>query len=68
MSFPGEIWQKGYDEHRIGDNDAYARHVEYIWMNPVKAGSVEQPEEYLYSSARLRTEVDPAPIQFRRKT
>ena len=64
MSFHGEIWQKGYDEHRIRDAGAYARHVEYIWMNPVKAGSVERPKEYLYSSARLRTEVDLAPIQF----
>ena len=35
-------------------------------MNPVKAGLVERPEEYPYSSARLRAEVDPAPQQFHR--
>ena len=64
MNFNCEIWQKGYNEHRIRDADEYAQHVEYVWMNPVKAGLVEQPEEYLYSSARLKAEVDPAPFQF----
>jgi putative transposase len=67
MIFNGEIWQKGYNEHRIRDADEYAKHVEYLWMNPVKAGLVEHPEEYPYSSARLNAEVDPAPQQFQLK-
>jgi putative transposase len=66
--FHGEIWQKGYNEHRIKDADDYAKHVEYLWMNPVKAGLVEHSEEYAYSSARLKGEVDPAPQQFQQKT
>jgi putative transposase len=65
--FHGEIWQKGYNEHRIRDADEYAKHVEYLWMNPVDAGLVEHPEDYLYSSARLKAEVDPAPQQFQQK-
>jgi putative transposase len=65
--FQGEIWQKGYDEHRIQDATDYSQHVEYIRMNPVKAGRVEKPEDYPYSSARLQTEVDPAPAQFVRR-
>ena len=65
MNFNGEIWQKGYNEQRIKDADQYAKYVHYIWMNPVEAGLVERPEEYLYSSARLRTGIDPAPRQFR---
>jgi len=68
LSFNHEIWQKGYNEHRIRDAVEYAQHVEYVWMNPVKAGFVERPEEYLYSSARLKNEVDPAPSQFQRKS
>jgi putative transposase len=60
-----EIWQKGYNEHRIRDAAEYAQHVEYIWMNPVKAGLVEHAEEHPYSSARLKSEVDPVPLQFR---
>jgi len=63
-SFNGEIWQKGYIEQRINDSDQYATHVRYLWMNPVEAGLVERAEEYLYSSARLRAEVDPEPRQF----
>jgi putative transposase len=39
MIFHGEIWQKGYNEHRIRDADEYAKHVEYLWMNPVEAGA-----------------------------
>ena len=61
LSYNREVWQKGYNEHRIKDADDYAQHVEYIWMNPVKAGIVERPEDYVYSSAQLRSEVDPAP-------
>jgi putative transposase len=68
MSFNFEIWQKGYNEHRIRDADEYAQHIEYVWMNPVKAGLVEQPEEFPYSSARLKAEVDPAPLHFQRNT
>ena len=64
MNFQGEIWQKGYNEHRIKDAIEYAQHVEYVRMNPVKKGLVDRPEEHLYSSARLTTEVDPMPLQF----
>ena len=67
MIFHGGIWQKGYNEHRIRDADEYAKHVEYLWMNPVKAGLAEHPENYPYSSAQLKAEVDPAPQQFRPK-
>ena len=68
LNVHGEIWQKGYNEHRIKDAGEYAQHAEYIWMNPVKAGLVERAEDCLYSSARLKAEVDPAPIQFRGKS
>jgi hypothetical protein len=65
MNFKSEIWQKGYNERRIADADDYAQHVGYLWMHPVKAGLVKQPEEYPYSSARLRAEVDPVRFNFR---
>ncbi len=67
-NFNGEIWQKGYNEHRISNAQDYAKHVEYVWMNPVKVGLVERPAEYQYSSARLREEVDASPLQFRSKS
>ena len=65
LNFNREIWQKGYNEHRIRDAPEYEQHVEYIWMNPVNAGLAKRPEEFPYSSARLRSEVDAAPFQFR---
>jgi putative transposase len=66
LLFQGQIWQKSYQDHRIQDANDYAQHVEYIRMNPVKAGLAENPEDYPYSSARLQSEVDPPPPQFQR--
>ena len=66
LNVNGEVWQKGYNERRVRNAGEYAREVEYIWMNPVKARIVERPEDYLYSSARLKGEVDATPDQFRK--
>jgi putative transposase len=61
LNFRGEVWQKGFNEHRIQDAADYANHVEYMRMNPVNAGLVTRANEWPYSSARLTHEVDPAP-------
>jgi len=34
------IWQRRYWEHTIRDEDDFARHVDYIHINPVKHGLV----------------------------
>ena len=66
LNFNRDVWQQGgYNEHRIKDALDYEQHVEYVWMNPVKAGIVARPEDFLYSSAHLTSCVDPAPLQFR---
>jgi REP-associated tyrosine transposase len=62
LGFRAQVWQKGFNEHRIRDAADYARHVEYTRMNSVKAGLVAQANEWPYSSARLTQEVDAAPI------
>jgi REP element-mobilizing transposase RayT len=45
-----------YEHHpnalRITGEDAFMQKVSYIHLNPVRAGLVEHPDEYLYSSAR----------------
>ena len=45
-----------YEHHpnalRITGEDAFMQKVNYIHLNPVRAGLVEHPDEYLYSSAR----------------
>ena len=56
-----EIWQKGFSDHRIRDPDDYSRHVSYIRENPVRKHLCERAEEFSYSSAFPRVELDPAP-------
>ncbi|MCB2095475.1 MAG: transposase [Rhodobacteraceae bacterium] len=46
------IWQRRFWEHMIRDDQDYAAHVRYCWLNPVEHGLVENPEDWPYSSAR----------------
>src|SRR6266851_2009203 len=45
-----EVWQKGFQDHRIRDANDYAIHVLYILDNPVKERFCERAEEFPYSS------------------
>jgi putative transposase len=56
-----EIWQRGFSDHRIRDWEDYARHTQYIHLNPVKRNLVERPEQYSYSSAFSGWKLDPIP-------
>ena len=47
----GEVWQRGFTDHRIRDDDDFARHRDYIHQNPVKRGMVESANQYRYCSA-----------------
>jgi putative transposase len=64
MNFNGEIWRKGYNEQRIKHVHDYTEKAKYIQMNPVTAGYVDHPDQFPYSSARLKTEIDPPPAHF----
>lgn len=44
------LWQRRYWEHHIRDEADFAAHVRYCWINPVKHGLVERPEDWPYSS------------------
>lgn len=44
------IWQRRFWEHLIRDEDDYARHVEYCYINPVKHGLVTCVRDWPYSS------------------
>ena len=46
-----EIWQRGFTDHRIRDDEDFAEHREYIHQNPVRRGLVVLAEEYRLSSA-----------------
>jgi REP-associated tyrosine transposase len=47
----GEVWQRGFTDHRIRDAEDFSTHRDYIHQNPVKRGLVECPMEYRYCSA-----------------
>lgn len=57
-----------YEHHsnaiRITGEDAFMQKVNYIHLNPVRAGLVEHPNEYLFSSARQwhRREIESEPL------
>ncbi|MCQ8119765.1 REP-associated tyrosine transposase [Methylomonas rosea] len=44
------IWQRRFWEHRIKDDNDFARHVDYIHFNPVKHGHVAVVADWPYSS------------------
>jgi putative transposase len=56
-----EIWQRGFSDHRIRDAEDYARHVQYIHLNPVKRHLCDMPDSYPYSSAYPGWKLDPVP-------
>ena len=47
----GEIWQRGFTDHRIRDAEDFASHRDYIHQNPVSRGLVENVMEYRFCSA-----------------
>jgi len=44
------IWQRRFWEHKIRDEEDYARHVDYIHFNPVRHGYVSCASDWPYSS------------------
>ncbi|OKO73016.1 transposase [Bradyrhizobium sp. NAS96.2] len=44
------IWQRRYWEHTIRDETDFARHIDYVHINPVKHGLVTKVSDWPYSS------------------
>jgi putative transposase len=57
----GEVWQRGFSDHRIRDKEDFDRHLEYIHQNPVKRRLVERASEYRYCSAFPGLKLDKRP-------
>ena len=53
-----EIWQKGFTDHRIRDEEDYEKHVHYIYSNPVKRKLSVKAIDYPYCSAFDGFELD----------
>ena len=47
-----KVWQDGNHPKELETNQFMQEKLEYIHNNPVEAGLVDEPEHYLYSSAR----------------
>jgi REP-associated tyrosine transposase len=59
-----EIWQVGFHDWTIRDSNDWRVKVEYIQNNPVRAKLVQKPEDWPYSSASGRFNLDPIPDKF----
>jgi putative transposase len=62
------IWQEGFYDWTVRDLDDWCAKVEYIRMNPVRAGLVTKGEDWPYSSASGRFRLDDAVDQYVRFT
>jgi REP element-mobilizing transposase RayT len=51
-----KFWQDESFDHAVRSEDEFCRIVRYIERNPVKAGRVESPEDWPWSSAATRSE------------
>jgi putative transposase len=47
-----QVWQDGFHPEAIFTEDFARQKIDYIHMNPVKAGLVSRPEDWPFSSAR----------------
>ena len=46
----GELWQERFFDHALRTVKDYGETVEYIHMNPVRRGLVNEPEQWKWSS------------------
>ena len=53
----GAFWQSESYDHWVRDDDELLRIIDYIENNPVKAGLAALPEDYRWSSARIRKQL-----------
>jgi len=61
LGFSSPVWQKGFSEVRILDDEAFGRARTYIRNNPVAGHLVSAPEEFGFSSAYPGFQLDPPP-------
>ena len=59
------VWQKGFSEIRVLDEQTFENQILYIHDNPVRARLVDRSETYPYSSAGNPSEIDPPPAWLR---
>jgi putative transposase len=56
--YAGEVWQRGFSDHRVRDLGSFDNHRRYIAANPVRAGLATSPGQYPWCFATLAREKD----------
>ena len=51
IGVPGPIWERRFDDNVIQSERELAEVIQYVHYNPVRAGLVDNPRAYLWSSA-----------------
>jgi len=51
LELKGEVWQRGFTDHRIRDSEDFQNHRRYVHENSVKRGLAMFASEYRYCSA-----------------
>jgi putative transposase len=46
LEWNGEVWQSGFTDHRVRDEEDWNRHLQYIRQNPIDAKLVEDSALY----------------------
>jgi putative transposase len=59
-----KIWQEGFYDWTIRNANDWQTKVAYIRMNPVRAKLAAGSEDWLYSSANQRFQLDPVPARY----
>lgn len=54
LGFKSEIWQQGFTDRQVRDEQGFRADQLYIYNNPVKAGMARTAEEFPHSSLYLR--------------
>ncbi|HXT64340.1 MAG TPA: transposase [Pyrinomonadaceae bacterium] len=52
----GHFWMEDYFDRYVRDSNHFVSAVAYIEANPVKARLCDRPEDWMFSSARFRTQ------------
>ena len=60
-----EVWHRGFSELRVYSEAALRTRLNYMHLNPVRAGLVVRAEDWEYSSASGRYELDLCPEYLR---
>jgi REP element-mobilizing transposase RayT len=54
----GRLWQSGYHDRIVRQDEDLARYADYIVQNPVRAGLVQRASDYPYASTLITRGLD----------